>query len=98
MDPKSMSLDDLIKRERHHKKGGFGGRGGRGDRGGRGGFRGDRGDRGGFRGGRGNQNIVPRLRKGAGIFKRREEGGEIRGGRFRGNRGGARNQRVRIGY
>lgn len=78
-----MSLDDLIKRQKQNKKGGFGGRGGRGGRGG-------------FRGGRGNQNLVPRMRQGGGIFKRREDSAGLRGGRFRGNRGGLRNQRVRL--
>ena len=79
-----MSLDDIIKKEKSFRRGGKGGRGGR------------QSDQG-FRGGRGN--VVPRFRKGAGIFKKGGRGGERgpRGGdRFpQGGRGeGPRNLRV----
>lgn len=79
----NMSLDELIKRDRRF-----------------GGSRGGRGGRGGFRGGRGGQGGgVARLRKGAGIFKRRDQGfrfNEQGGGSYRQRRGGAqRNNMVR---
>lgn len=74
MDPKSMSLEDLIKREKaKNKKTGGAQRGG--------------GFRGGFRGGQRGGNQVPRLNRAAGGFKRREGNFVPRGaGAFQGQR------------
>jgi hypothetical protein len=89
-----MSLDDLIKKQKHHKgKGAFTGK--LGDRGNK--FGGNKGFRGGNR--QGGGNIVPRERKGAGIFKRGGNQGERfrrGGGRFQDRGGAPRIQRVSI--
>lgn len=70
-----MSLEDLIKKDRSHKK--FSGNGK--FQGGRGGFK-----RGGFQGGNQGGNVVPRFRNQAGgIFKKRQGGnfgGQATGG------------------
>ncbi len=65
-----MSLEDLIKKDKTSRRQQRGGAPRRGDRGG---FRGNRGDEG---------NLVPRFKKGSGIFKKRQGGGgPARGGR-----------------
>lgn len=80
MDPKSMSLEDLIKREKaNNKKTGGAQRGGK---------------QGSFRGGRQGGDFVPRLRKGEGIFKKDRQGGFKEGGKFRRDNAFGQGQRI----